>query len=141
MPFIFIEDGPTLNEFMDTASDFIKTFSSSRRYGTVATEIVSLLLENRNEHYLSPSHPFNRFGDSARTRRENIDRLSAAVLERVQTTRIRSIVPCFFRNSGTCREDFDTLFDAFFDFVDESLDSGEPDVGNQEIQSEPIIIN
>ena len=140
MPFVFIEDGPSLNEFLDTASDFIKAFRSSRRYRAVATEIVGLLLENRDQHYLSPSHPFNRFGDSGRTRSSNIQRLSAALLERLQSTELRSIVPSFFRNNGTCREDFDTLFDAFFDLVDESLDSGEPDVGNQESQSEPIVI-
>jgi len=144
MPFVFQEDALTLNKFLDAGEVFIQSFRDSRRYRRAARVIVRLLLENRDLHHQSPDHPFNRFGDWERTRRQNIQRLSDAVMEEIQDTNTRSIVRSFFSINGSCREDFDILFDAFLDFVDESLDDGGDNEGNDNNnvggQGNPIII-
>ena len=135
MAFVFNEDGPSLNVFMDICKEFTDSFADSRRFQRVAQTIVNILMENRQLHYLSDQHPFNRFGDSARTRRENLEMLMASVLARTQERALRLIVPSFFSLNGSCREDLDEVVDAFFDFVDESLDDYEDEeesVGNEQ---------
>jgi len=136
MPFIFREDGITLNIFLDACASFVTTFHNSRRFRRVAQTIVDTLLENRNVHYRSEDHPFHRFGDLERTRRENLDLLSAAVLDRLQDPALRPIVPSFFRRNGSCRDDLDDVIDAFFDFVDETLTDDDEDVGNEDVGNE-----
>lgn len=140
------EDGQALNNFLDQCSEFIGNFSDSQRWRAVATKIVSLLSSNRDVVYNDPMHPFNRFGNDARSRQENIRELAHAVMAEIQEPSHRSIIRAFFHSNGSAREDLDDLMDFFFDFVDESYTDGEGDdqqdaqnnQGHQDDQ--PIII-
>lgn len=138
MTFVFQEDGASLNVLMDFCKEFVDSFADSRRFQRVAQTIVNILMENRNLHYLSDQHPFNRFGDSARSRRENLDMLMASVLARTQERALRLIVPSFFSLNGSCREDLDEVIDAFFDFVDESLDDYEEEADDSDANEQSL---
>lgn len=124
-----------LNEFMDSSTDALKEFDDHPEMKTVATQIVTRLLQHHDVPLSDSRHPFNKYARPTLTDFENRRRLALLIMaDFSQSPSIRSYVVSFFHSGGCNREWMEELFDEFLEWVEESTD--EPSQPSQESESD-----
>ena len=128
-----------LNEFIDSASEFVNEFKPSWRLRIVAQRIRAALMHGISLPYDNPNHPFREYA-ALDSENSNIKRLAKSVMASTMEPELRNSVISFFHSGGVYRSALEELMNEFWYYTDTCLglpDDEENDEEDEEEEEDP----
>jgi hypothetical protein len=124
MTFAYEKYNTAFNQFLDDVNDFRYGFVHTQQsFKSIARAIINIFVSKAHLDIEDPEHPFNRYGYEEYDRNDIIKIINEDVLSHFGGTCANATA--FFHSGGSCRDDFEQLLDAFFDWIDASYTDDE----------------